>query len=330
MPSVRIAQRLRRVPDEPIRNGSFRHLTIAPLRLKLGLELALVRLVIVAHLGQDQLIQHGAVGVHHPTAGAQTRLAVRFKPVQQQRDHLFTDHTLLIQPVRGELPGKVAGLERIPDQLGIDIRRGVASEMPFNQCPQHRAVRLAQRFVRCDQCGIAHTLFQAGDPSGTPGKIAGWRLLLPGIGPSGTPDAFMLLFSAFPYHAKCTGSGFTTHGLPCCVLLLPKMLFRVGENEEAGKQRHLQGHPCGDPARPAPALAHGPVLRERCDDDERQKYRAGHQEHDQRRPTRSPVEESCSLAGRSSQADEENDHYQGDDEPADDGRPIAKDPGQQG
>ncbi|MBF8270399.1 MAG: helicase, partial [Gammaproteobacteria bacterium] len=66
-----------------------------------------------APLGQDQRIQHGAVGVHHPTAGAQTRLTVLFEPFQQHRDHLLIYHAHLTYSVGGQLPGKTAGFKRV-------------------------------------------------------------------------------------------------------------------------------------------------------------------------------------------------------------------------
>lgn len=63
--------------------------SLIPARGKLARQLALPRVVEETHLGQDQLAQHGPVGVHHPAAGAHTRVTVLFKAFQQQRKHLL-------------------------------------------------------------------------------------------------------------------------------------------------------------------------------------------------------------------------------------------------
>src|SRR5262249_39509276 len=147
------------------------------------------------------------------------------------------------------------------------------------------------------------------NPPGRSRQRASRYVLRPGVGPRCAPDAFMALISTLQYFTEVTGLDLAAHRVPGRVVPLPKVAVCYRESEESGQERELQNHPCGDPTRPAPALAHGPVLRERSDDDKRQEYRTGGQEHNQRRPTRGPFEESCPFAGRSGLAEEEKDHH---------------------
>ena len=58
-------------------------------------------------------------------------------------DHVLIHHAHLTYPVGGQLPGKAAGFERVPEQLGVDLRDGGGPEVPGHQRVQRRAVRRA-------------------------------------------------------------------------------------------------------------------------------------------------------------------------------------------